>query len=181
MHSKQLLRAHQSFGVGSCPLQKNWSGQPPTPKNWHFWSGIARTPKKLEWTAVHSNFFGVDNLRTPNETKTCTTCALHILKKSYNHSKNLLCELQFFWKIGVRTPISIDAVGNCSIAKKTFPNVIDIQKKGEQWRKEERNQNNQSADKELHSIKHWIPGCKACSPSVTKLTSFRAFRGWVWD
>ena len=49
-----------------CPLQKNWSTQNFTPKMSNFWSEQLPTPIFLEWTAVHSIFFGVQTCLLQN-------------------------------------------------------------------------------------------------------------------
>jgi hypothetical protein len=54
------LQVHtKRFGVNSNSTPKNWSAQNSTPKMSNFWSEQLPTPIFLEWTAVHSIFFGV--------------------------------------------------------------------------------------------------------------------------
>jgi hypothetical protein len=53
-------------------LQKNWSAQNSTPKMSNFWSEQPPTPIFLEWTAVHSIFFGLDTFPTPKCWSACS-------------------------------------------------------------------------------------------------------------
>jgi hypothetical protein len=96
------LKVHsKKFGVHSkstpknlectqSPLQKYWSTQHSTPRMSTFWSAQLPTLIFLEWTAVHSNFVGVDR------------CSLHLfwsgqmftpffLVWTLSHSKILEC------------------------------------------------------------------------------------------
>jgi hypothetical protein len=55
------LQVHsKKFGVNSKSTPKNWSAQNSAPKMSYFWSEQLPTPIFLEWTVVHSIFFGVD-------------------------------------------------------------------------------------------------------------------------
>jgi predicted transporter len=71
------------------PLQKNWSAQNSTPKMSNFWSEQLPTPICLEWTAVHSIFFGVDTFPLQN-------VEVHVVKVWSAFSLALLF-LQFFF------------------------------------------------------------------------------------
>jgi hypothetical protein len=64
MHSKLLLHALQHFGVGKCPLQKNWVNSGPL-------------QKKMEWTVIHSKKIGVGSCALQNVDIFGVECCVH--------------------------------------------------------------------------------------------------------